>query len=106
VTDIRFARSGDVDIAYHVVGDGPVDLVYVEGAYTHLEVAWELPQYRRWCRAREPEPYVRRFESVNAVSTSVRCVNACGKFPTRRPLSGSYSSAIRPRSLRRESSRS
>jgi class 3 adenylate cyclase len=49
VTDVRFARSGDVDIAYHVVGDGPVDLVYVEGAYTHLEVAWELPQYRRWC---------------------------------------------------------
>jgi hypothetical protein len=34
VTDVKFARSGDVDIAYHVVGDGPVDLVYVEGAYT------------------------------------------------------------------------
>ncbi len=49
MTEIRFARSGDVDIAYHVVGDGPVDLVYVEGAYTHLEVSWELPQYRRWC---------------------------------------------------------
>ena len=49
MADIRFARSGDVDIAYHGVGDGPVDLVYVEGAYTHLEVAWELPQYRRWC---------------------------------------------------------
>jgi pimeloyl-ACP methyl ester carboxylesterase len=47
--EIRFARSGDVDIAYRVVGDGPVDLVYVEGAFTHLEVGWELPQYRRWC---------------------------------------------------------
>jgi class 3 adenylate cyclase len=47
--DVRFARSGDVDVAYHVVGDGPVDLVYVEGAYTHLEVAWELPAYRRFC---------------------------------------------------------
>ena len=45
---MRFARSGDIDIAYHVVGDGPVDLVYVEGAYTQLEVSWELPQYRRW----------------------------------------------------------
>jgi class 3 adenylate cyclase len=49
VTDIRFARSGDIDIAYRVVGDGPIDFVYVEGAYTHLEIAWELPQYRRWC---------------------------------------------------------
>jgi class 3 adenylate cyclase len=49
VIDVRFARSGDVDVAYHVVGDGPVDLVYVEGAYTHLELAWELPAYRRFC---------------------------------------------------------
>ena len=47
--DVGFARSGDIDVAYHVVGDGPVDLVYVEGAYTHLEVAWELPAYRRFC---------------------------------------------------------
>jgi pimeloyl-ACP methyl ester carboxylesterase len=49
VTEIRFARSGDIDVAYRVVGEGPVDLVYVEGAYTHLEIAWELPQYRRYC---------------------------------------------------------
>ena len=49
VTEIRFARSGDVDIAYRVVGDGPVDLVYVQGSVTHLEVYWELPQFRRYC---------------------------------------------------------
>ena len=35
-------------------------------------------------------------ESVNAVSTSVRWVNACGKLPTSRPRSGSYSSESRP----------
>ena len=49
MTEVRFAHSGDIDIAYRVVGDGPIDLVYVEGAYTHLEISWELPQYRRWC---------------------------------------------------------
>jgi class 3 adenylate cyclase len=49
VSDIRFARSGDVDIAYRVVGEGPVDLVYVQGSLTHLEVNWELPQFRRYC---------------------------------------------------------
>jgi class 3 adenylate cyclase len=49
VTEVRFARSGDIDVAYRVVGKGPVDLVYVEGAYTHLEISWELPQYRRYC---------------------------------------------------------
>ena len=47
--DIRFATSGDVNVAYHVVGDGPVDIVYVEGAWSHLEVEWELPAYRRFC---------------------------------------------------------
>jgi pimeloyl-ACP methyl ester carboxylesterase len=49
VTEVRFARSGNVDIAYRVVGDGPVDLVYAQGAYTHLEIYWELPQFRRYC---------------------------------------------------------
>ena len=47
--DVRFAKSGDVNIAYQVVGDGPIDLVYVQGAYTHLEAGWELPAFRRYC---------------------------------------------------------
>lgn len=47
--DIRFAQSDDVHVAYHVVGDGPVDIVYVQGAWSHLEVEWELPAYRRFC---------------------------------------------------------
>jgi class 3 adenylate cyclase len=46
---VRFARSGDVDIAYRVVGDGPIDLVYVQGALTHLDVFWEQPAFRRYC---------------------------------------------------------
>lgn len=46
---VRFARSGDVDVAYQVLGDGDIDLVWVEGAWTHREVAWELPAYRRFC---------------------------------------------------------
>jgi pimeloyl-ACP methyl ester carboxylesterase len=49
VTKVAFAQSGDVNIAYRVVGDGPVDLVYVQGAFTHLDVYWELPAFRRYC---------------------------------------------------------
>jgi pimeloyl-ACP methyl ester carboxylesterase len=49
MTDVRFAQSGDVHIAYRVVGDGPIDLVYVQGTFTHLDVYWELPAYRRYC---------------------------------------------------------
>jgi len=32
VSEVAFARSGDVHIAYRVVGDGPIDLVAVEGS--------------------------------------------------------------------------
>ena len=49
MTDVAFARSGDVHIAYRIVGQGPVDLVYVQGAFTHLDANWELPAFRRYC---------------------------------------------------------
>jgi class 3 adenylate cyclase len=41
--ETRYAKSGDVNIAYQVVGAGPVDLVYVPGWVSHVELAWELP---------------------------------------------------------------
>jgi pimeloyl-ACP methyl ester carboxylesterase len=41
--ETKYARSGDVHIAYQVVGDGPVDLVFVPGWITHVELAWEDP---------------------------------------------------------------
>jgi class 3 adenylate cyclase len=40
--ETRYTRIGDADVAYQVVGDGPVDLVYCRGAQ-HLEVMWEHP---------------------------------------------------------------
>jgi pimeloyl-ACP methyl ester carboxylesterase len=49
VTEVRFARSRDADIAYRVVGEGAIDLVYVQGWVTHLDVYWDLPAFRRYC---------------------------------------------------------
>ncbi len=43
---IRYARSGDVNIAYQVTGDGPLDLVLVHGFFSHLELDWEHPAAR------------------------------------------------------------
>jgi len=40
---IRYARSGDVNIAYEITGEGPFDLVLVPGFFSHLEVDWEYP---------------------------------------------------------------
>jgi class 3 adenylate cyclase len=42
--ETRFARSGDVDIAYQVFGAGERDIVMTMGWVTHLEVMWELPE--------------------------------------------------------------
>jgi class 3 adenylate cyclase/pimeloyl-ACP methyl ester carboxylesterase len=39
-----YAFNGDVAIAYGVVGDGPVDLVYIQGFVSHVELMWECPQ--------------------------------------------------------------
>lgn len=44
----RYARSGDVNIAYQVVGDGPDDLVLVPGWVSHVEVAWQHPSLARF----------------------------------------------------------
>ena len=44
----RFASSGDVSIAYQVVGDGPFDLVYVPGAMSHVDGNWDNPARARY----------------------------------------------------------
>jgi pimeloyl-ACP methyl ester carboxylesterase len=46
----RYARSGDVDNAYQVVGDGPQDLVYVPGWISNIEVMWEEPSMAGFLR--------------------------------------------------------
>jgi class 3 adenylate cyclase/pimeloyl-ACP methyl ester carboxylesterase len=43
IPEIRFAKSGDVHIAYQVLGDGPVDLVYIPDWLSNLELQWEEP---------------------------------------------------------------
>ena len=47
IPETRYARSGDVNIAYQVVGEGPVDLVYVN-TISHLELDWEKPHEARF----------------------------------------------------------
>jgi class 3 adenylate cyclase len=44
----RYARSGDASIAYQVVGDGPLDLLFLAGWLTQLEQLWEAPANRRF----------------------------------------------------------
>src|SRR5438445_3913726 len=52
----QYAKSGDVSIAYQVVGDGPIDVVLVLGFATHLELQWEMP------------PFAHFFERISSFS--------------------------------------
>jgi pimeloyl-ACP methyl ester carboxylesterase/DNA-binding winged helix-turn-helix (wHTH) protein len=46
----RYARSGDVNIAYQVIGDGPIDLVFVMGWVSHLDYFWREPSFARFLK--------------------------------------------------------
>jgi pimeloyl-ACP methyl ester carboxylesterase len=50
VPQTHYAKSGDINVAYQVLGDGPIDLVYVPGWVTHLEYGWEEPSLARFYR--------------------------------------------------------
>jgi class 3 adenylate cyclase len=43
IPDTKYAKSGDLSIAYQVTGDGPVDVVFVPGLVSHVELNWEQP---------------------------------------------------------------
>jgi class 3 adenylate cyclase/alpha-beta hydrolase superfamily lysophospholipase len=46
--ETRYARSGELHIAYQVVGDGPIDLVYVPSWISQVEHYWEEPIVARY----------------------------------------------------------
>ncbi len=43
--ETRYAKSGDVNIAYQVTGKGPFDLVFVPGYVSHIEIEGSLPSF-------------------------------------------------------------
>ena len=44
VPETLYARSGDVNVAYQTVGEGPFDLVYVPGWVSNVEYMWTYPR--------------------------------------------------------------
>ena len=46
--ETRYARSGDIHVAYQVIGNGPLDLVLVPGFVSHVEGWWEEPASARF----------------------------------------------------------
>lgn len=48
--ETRFAWNGDVSLAYQVLGDGPIDLVYLQGYVSHVDLNWDGPALGRFLR--------------------------------------------------------
>ena len=42
---VRYARNGDVSIAYRIFGQGPRDIVLIPGTLSHVELLWEVPSH-------------------------------------------------------------
>lgn len=42
---VQYAANGDVHIAYQIIGNGPIDLLFIHGFLSHLELAWENPEF-------------------------------------------------------------
>jgi len=41
--DVEYAHRGDISIAYQAIGDGPVDIIFVRGWFSHLDLVWADP---------------------------------------------------------------
>jgi pimeloyl-ACP methyl ester carboxylesterase len=50
VPETKYARSGDVHIAYQTWGDGPLTFVGVPPVISAIELSWEEPHYERFMR--------------------------------------------------------
>jgi pimeloyl-ACP methyl ester carboxylesterase/class 3 adenylate cyclase len=50
VPETRYARSGDLHIAYQVLGDGPFDVVFVPEFWHSIEAQWEEPGFDKFLR--------------------------------------------------------
>ena len=49
--ETHYAQSGDVSIAYQVMGDGPIDLILVPGFISHIEYMHELTGFTACMRS-------------------------------------------------------
>ena len=86
--DVQYARSGDVAIAYQVLGDGPVDVVYARGMSGDLLSSWDQPLLARLLRATPCalRPSAPGCEAVNCFRPRFGCrvlnVSAFATFTT------------------------
>jgi len=58
----KYAKNGDVHVAYQVSGEGPIDVVLVPGWVSHVELDWEAPTFTYQVRRVEQFARLIRFD--------------------------------------------
>jgi pimeloyl-ACP methyl ester carboxylesterase len=48
--EVQYARNGSIALAYQILGDGPIDVVFQPGFIGNLDMMWEFPPYARFLR--------------------------------------------------------
>ena len=107
--ETRYARSGDLHIAYQVIGDGPRDLVMVPGFVSNVETVWEVPAAAEFLRRLASFSRLILFDKrgtglsdrvpVSALPTSRRAWTTCGRCSTP-PARSARASSASPRGAR------
>jgi pimeloyl-ACP methyl ester carboxylesterase len=50
VPEIRYAKSGELNLAYQCFGEGPGSIVFIPGLLNHIETTWAIPEFAQFCR--------------------------------------------------------
>jgi hypothetical protein len=85
--ETRYARSGDVHIAYQVVGEHPLDLVYVPSWISQVEHYWEEPTIAR---------YFNRLASFSRLPAPMRTARGNPDRPAQRQVHRTGATAASP----------
>jgi hypothetical protein len=59
IPETKYAKSGNMHIAYQVIGEGHFDLLFLHGWISHIEYLWEEPSIARflcWSLTAAPNP--------------------------------------------------
>jgi len=50
IPEIRYAKSGELNLAYQCFGEGPGAIVFIPGILNHIETTWAIPEFAQFCR--------------------------------------------------------
>jgi hypothetical protein len=94
---VKYTKTGDFNIAYWVLDDGPVDLLLLPGWTTHLELQWDVPPLRRFLERLAGFSRLILFDTNRRDSRHVDIEGSRRRLGDRLSRSGEFRDEGRPR---------